>query len=92
MYPVLVGVGSSPIASPWYICLLVGDTVPPFGLNVIVYLLFSHLAYNSMFSSGIYVDSTFTPSLISVYHPSNVYPLLEADGKVPISSPTYTFL
>ena len=47
VYPLLVGVGNSPYVLSYFICLLVGVTVPPVALYFNVYSLASHFAYKS---------------------------------------------
>ena len=71
-YPVFVGVGRVPYAWSNVTDLVVGSTVPPFGLNVTVYSFAVHCAIRSVSSVIDTVSVDVYVLSFSSFHPSNV--------------------
>ena len=94
VHPVRVGVGNVPYVESYVTLLLAVDTLPPFALNVTVYVFASHCAYRVCAEViDTFVDpETAVPPLDAVYHPLNVYPVRVGVGKSPYVESYVTLL
>jgi uncharacterized short protein YbdD (DUF466 family) len=79
-YPVLVGAGVGTVAVELYATVWLATVLPPFALNVTVYMFIVHFAYNVIVAViGVEKLNAFV-NRESEHHPEKPYPVLVGAG------------